>query len=83
MGYRTAPPYSACTAGRFSETIIFMNLIHIAIEIRVPARVMMLDKAMRALFFQNGRIRLRFIFDRICLKAKAADCLAVYLADTN
>ena len=43
-----APP------GGFSETTIFMNLIHIAIGTRVPAKILMLDKAMRALFFQNG-----------------------------
>ena len=40
-----APP------GGFSETTIFMNLIHIAIGTRVPAKILMLDKAMRALFF--------------------------------
>ena len=39
-----APP------GGFSETTIFMNLIHIAIGTRVPAKILMLDKAMRALF---------------------------------
>ena len=39
-----APP------GDFPETTIFMNLIHIAIEIRLPAKILMLDKAMRVLF---------------------------------
>ena len=39
-----APP------GGFLETTIFMNLIHIAIETRLPAKILMLDKAMRALF---------------------------------
>ena len=38
-----APP------GGFSETTIFMNLIHIAIGTRVPAKILMLDKAVRAL----------------------------------
>ena len=41
-----APP------GGFSETTIFMNLIHIAIGTRVPAKILMLDKAVRALFFK-------------------------------
>ena len=39
-----APP------GGFSETTIFMILTHIAIETRVPAKILMLDKAVRALF---------------------------------
>ena len=39
-----APP------GGFSETTIFLNLIHIAIGTRVPAKILMLDKAIRALF---------------------------------
>ena len=46
MGYRSPP----CTPGGFSETTIFMNLIHIAIGTRVPAKILMLDKAVRALF---------------------------------
>ena len=46
MGYRS--PHAP--HGGFSETTIFMNLIHIAIGIRVPAKILMLDKAMRALF---------------------------------
>ena len=42
-----APP------GGFSETTIFMILIHIAIGTRVPAKILMLDKAVRALFFSK------------------------------
>ena len=63
------------------ETTIFMNLIHIAIGTRVPATILMLDKAMRALFFSKwlpkpykcyNFIILRqicFIFDH-CLEQK-------------
>ena len=44
-----APP------GGFLETTMFGNLSHRAIEIRLPAKIPVLDKAVRALFFQNGR----------------------------
>ena len=39
-----APP------GGFLETTIFGNLSHRAIEIRLPAKIPVLDKAVRALF---------------------------------
>ena len=41
-----APP------GGFLETTIFGNLSHRAIEIRLPAKILVLDKAVRALFFK-------------------------------
>ena len=36
----------------FLETTIFGNLSHRAIEIRLPAKIPVLDKAVRALFFK-------------------------------
>ena len=41
-----APP------GGFLETTIFGSLSHRAIEIRLPAKIPVLDKAVRALFFK-------------------------------
>ena len=42
--------YSPWASNRFLEYTIFGNLSHRAIEIRLPAKISVLDKAVRALF---------------------------------
>ena len=82
-----APP------GGFSETTIFTNLIHIAIGTRVPAKILMLDKAVRALFSKwlpkgykcyNFIIlkQICFIFEH-CLEQKEYRIVQIWIVSIN